>query len=113
MADPIIIGFVLGTAAILGFFVLVYLVSNDKLKPPLLEPAKVLVNWVYAAVGIAVLVAFIVAGYEGLDKDGWFPHTRIISVWMSPGWIQGEFKTCMLDGTNKQPVLNCPMTTGS
>ena len=111
--DEVVVYFILGTAAVLGFFVLSYLLSNGKLKPPFLKPAKVVVYSVNSAIALAFVIAIGVALYDAADKDGWIPHTRTLSVWMQHDWLVGEFKTCSLEGTAKVPVLSCEANNGA
>ena len=56
------------------------------------------VRWarvVYALLASAV-VFFWRPMYDAADKHGWFPHRRMLNVWMSDDWLVGEFKTCFL-----------------
>jgi hypothetical protein len=77
---------------LIGFMVLGYLVSNKKLKPPLLKPA----NAIYTLFSIA-FVLLIVGGivYLFLENSGWIPRTREVSVYVKPeNWMTGEIKSC-------------------
>src|SRR5713226_7819123 len=58
---------------LIGFLVLGYLVSNNKLKPPLLKPA----NAIYTLFSVA-FVLLIVGGivYLFVEESSWIPRTR-------------------------------------
>jgi hypothetical protein len=45
--------------------------------------------------------------YQEADRDGWFSHKLIATVWMPRNWIAGEFKSCVLDGDKKLTLLSC------
>jgi hypothetical protein len=82
--------------AIILFLVLAYLVSNKKLKPPFERPAKVVVSTVTVGFFLFLAGALVLGMYDAADKDGWFPHRRTLSVWMSDDWLVGEFKSCFV-----------------
>ena len=80
------------TCGLIGFLVLGYLVSNNKLKPPLLKPAKA----IYTLFSVA-FVLLIVGGivYAFVEGSGWIPRTREVSVYVKPeNWMTGEIKSC-------------------
>jgi hypothetical protein len=94
--------------AIIGFLVLVYLVSNKKITGSYEKPAKALVSTVSTVFFVGAAGAILAGLYEVADKDGWFPHSRTMSVWMPHDWLVGEFKTCVLTGDKKvSPSLSC------
>jgi hypothetical protein len=69
-------------AAIVGFLVLSYYHSNDKLKPSFKRIAAPIVNGVWVVVFLLIAGTIIAVVYEAADKDGWFGHDRKVSVWM-------------------------------
>lgn len=97
MIDGVVFLFSFGVAAIVGLLVLSYLVSNNKLKPPFKQPAKVIVTTgsvaLFLLIGGMVVVVVFQAEYEAADKNGWFSHDRKVSVWMHNDWLVGEFKS--------------------
>jgi hypothetical protein len=77
---------------LIGFLVLGYLVSNNKLKPPFLKPAKV-VDTLFSVSFMLLIVGGIV--YLFVENSGWIPRTREVSVYVKPeNWIVGEIKSC-------------------
>lgn len=49
-----------------------------------------------AVVAAIVFVVLAVSGiYQGVDDSGWVPHTKVVSVRLSPlTWLVGEYKIC-------------------
>jgi hypothetical protein len=107
MTDWIVIGTILVVGAIIGFLVLAYCVSNNKLKPPFKQPATHIVNAVWGITFLVFVVAGITAMYDSADKSGWFAHERKVSVWIGNDWLVGEFKSCALSEHKKAPSMYC------
>jgi len=77
---------------LIGFLVLGYLVSNNKLKPPFLEPASA-IHTLFSVVFVLLVVGGIV--YAFVEESGWIPRTREVSVYVKPeNWMTGEIKSC-------------------
>jgi hypothetical protein len=92
---PVLI-FCLILAGLLGFLVLGYLVSNNKLKPPLLKPAKAIYT-LFSVTFVLLIVTGIVYALidEFVEKSGWIPRTREVSVYVkAENWMTGEIKSC-------------------
>ncbi len=106
--NPIALIAFLVVAAIIGFGVLSYLVSNNKITGSFAKPAKAFVgtvSWMFF-LGIAGLIAASL--YDAADKAGWFPHSRTMSVRMPHDWLVGQFKPCSLTGSKTiAPTLTC------
>jgi uncharacterized membrane protein len=68
---------------LIGFMVLGYLVSNNKLKPPLLKPA----NAIYTLFSVS-FVRMIVGGivYAFVEESSWIRRTREVSVYSTNSW---------------------------
>jgi hypothetical protein len=100
---------ILGVAVVIGFLflVLAYLASNNKLKRLFDKPSKVIEGAVSVALFAVVGLGMAVGLYEKADKSGWFAHERSLSVEMSPAWLVGEYKACVLAGNLKGSVLTC------
>ena len=94
-------------AAIVGFLVLSYYVSNNKLKPPFKQIAEPLVHGVSFVIFLLIAGTIIAVVYEAADKDGWFGHDRKVLVWIERDWLAGEFKLCVLVGDTKNPLMYC------
>ena len=68
---------------------------------------------------LVIVFAILYGGYGDLDGDGWMPHTRTVSVFMTPDWLQGESREChsaQLPGENNIPEvvsLYCPGDTSN
>lgn len=107
MQDYVVLIAVLVTAAIVGFLVLAYLVSNNKITGEFRKPATVIVATVTIVffLGFAGLIVTVL--YDKADESGWFSHDRTVSVLMNHDWLVGEFKSCSLTGDSKTPVLTC------
>ncbi len=102
-----VLAFTLGIAALLGFVVLAYLVSNNKLKPSWHRPAKTIVITVSLGIVLAMVALLMFAAYRSADRRGWFAHERTASVWMAEDWLVGEFKQCVLSNGARMPLLDC------
>jgi len=77
---------------LIGFMVLGYLVSNNKLKPPLLKPATAI--YTFFSVAFVLLIVGGIA-YLFVENSGWIPRTREVSVYVKPeNWMTGEIKSC-------------------
>jgi hypothetical protein len=103
--------FSLSVAAIIAFLVLGYLVSNNKLGPPHKKPATIFVGIISVALALLIVGGTMTVmgrtAYVAVDKAGWFPHQRTLTVWMPHDWLVGEYKQCVLGGYTQPPVLNC------
>jgi hypothetical protein len=106
--DPLdLVKMLLILAAIVGFLVLSYYHSNDKLKPPFKGIAAPIVNGVWIIVFLLIVGTIVVTAYEAADKDGWFGHDLKVLVWIERDWLPGEFKSCVLVGDTKNPLMYC------
>ncbi len=77
---------------LIGFMVLGYLVSNNKLKPPLLKPAKALYTLFSVTFVLLIVVGII---YAFVEESSWIPRSREVSVYVKPeNWMTGEIKSC-------------------
>jgi hypothetical protein len=94
-------------AAIVGFLVLSYYHSNNKLKLGFKRVAAPIVNGVWIVVFFLIAGTIIAVVYEAGDKDGWFGHDRKVLVWIERDWLPGEFKSCALGGDAKNPLMYC------
>jgi hypothetical protein len=88
---------------IVGILVLGYLATNNKLKPPLLKPAKA----IYYTFSLGVLLLIVGAVVSGvIEESGWIPRTREISVYLRvTDWMTGEIKTCISAATKEKQEL--------
>ncbi len=94
--------------AIFGFVVLAYLVSNKLIGNSIFgKIADGIVKWVSWAFGLWFLIVILAGAYQEADRNGWFAHKLIATVWMPRNWITGEFKSCVLDGDKKLTLLSC------
>jgi hypothetical protein len=90
--DYPVLFFCLFVGGLLGFLVLGYLVTNNKLKPPLLQPAKVIYTLFRVAFFLLVFGVFL---YAFVENSGWLPRMREVSVYVKPeNWMTGEIKSC-------------------
>jgi len=88
--------FSLFMGGLIGFLVLGYLATNNKLKPPFLTPAKVIYTIFSLAICLLIVggVAYALID-EVWDKSGWIPRTREVSIYVKPeSWMAGEIKMC-------------------
>ena len=77
---------------LIGFPVLGYLLSNNKLKPPFLKPAKA-IHTFFSVAFVLLVVGGIV--YAFVEESSWIPRTREVSVYVKPeNWMTGEIKSC-------------------
>lgn len=60
------------------------------------RPTRILLSAIWFGIFLCVVAAIAMRIYKAADSDGWVPHTRTVSVWMSDGWLVGEFKPCFL-----------------
>jgi hypothetical protein len=58
-------------------------------------------------VGALVAMGIVAMFMEMADKNGWIPHRRVATVWISESWFQGEQKRCRLLTDLQSPSLLC------
>ena len=84
-----------------------YVVWHGKVTGVFKRPALVLVNTIWVIGVVSFLGVMAMGMYQSADKDGWFPHDLAATVRMPHDWLVGEFKLCVLDGSESTPVLEC------
>jgi hypothetical protein len=102
MIDWDLVEAILILAAIVGFLVLSYFVSNNKLKPPFKQIAEPLVP------GVSFVIFLLIAGCtKPPPKTDGSGMTVKVLVWIERDWLPGEFKSCILVGDTKSPLMYC------
>jgi hypothetical protein len=102
MIDWDLVEAILILAAIVGFLVLSYFVSNNKLKPPFKQIAEPLVP------GVSFVIFLLIAGCtKSPPKTDGSGMTVKVLVWIERDWLPGEFKSCILVGDTKSPLMYC------
>lgn len=80
------------TGSIIGFLVLGYFVSNNKLKGTLRRSLHGLYFFIWACIPGAILIASV--NYY-FTESGWYPRTREVNVYFkAQEWVNGELRTC-------------------
>jgi hypothetical protein len=110
MDDLYLLLILLVPAAIIGYLVLAYLVSNNRIKGRFEKPARLIVGIMSSIYALGVVGLLLGIVYVGADEKGLIGHTRHVSVLMEHDWVVGEFKSCtlsdkllMCDGYSEMP----------
>jgi hypothetical protein len=93
--------------ALIGFLVLVYLVTTDKLSGYWKIPVTHFVRTISALFFVFFAVLVVAILFNAADDNGWYSHDRIVTVLLNPTWMPGEFQTCALEKAGKDSILDC------
>ena len=80
----------------IAYLVLAYLVTNNKLKPPFLQPAQRIHRFVSACLALMFFggLAYVAIAYYFIES-GWYPRTREVIVYCKAhDWVNGELQIC-------------------